>query len=152
MLADGTVFFGYGIGSEGITSGEICFNTAMTGYQEVMTDLSFAGQIITFTFPHIGNIGCNSQDNEAKKPAASGLVLRERPTLPSSFRSEGDFEAWLSQNGITGICGVDTRALTRHIRRNGAQNAAIAYGKTIDFDAMKKAIAACPQWEPQASF
>lgn len=146
MLADGRVFFGRGIGHEGITGGEICFNTAMTGYQEVLTDLSFAGQIITFTFPHIGNVGCNGEDNEAAKPCAAGLVLRERPTEPSSFRATGSLGAWLQQHHITGIYGIDTRALTRHIRHHGAQNAAIGYMQsgTLDFSAVKAALAACP--------
>ncbi len=147
MLADGTLFYGNGLGSKGITSGEICFNTAMTGYQEVLTDASFAGQIITFTFPHIGNVGCNDEDNEALKPYASGLVLRELPTAPSNFRATSSLDSWLKKNNITGIYGIDTRALTRHIREHGAQNAAIAYaetGQNIDLQALKAAIASCP--------
>jgi carbamoyl-phosphate synthase small subunit len=147
MLADGKVFFGNGIGAEGLTSGEICFNTAMTGYQEVLTDPSFAGQIITFTFPHIGNVGCNEEDIETVKPSVSGLVLRELPTAASNFRSTQSFDAWLKKHGITGIHGVDTRALTRYIRHHGAQNAAIMVaknGKQLDFDAMQKTIADCP--------
>src|SRR5436190_17992707 len=86
LLADGKMFFGEAIGAPGITTGELCFNTAMTGYQEILTDPSYAGQIITFTFPHIGNVGANSEDFEAEKPFCHGLILRERPTLPSSFR------------------------------------------------------------------
>lgn len=125
LLADGTQFFGFGIGKEGITTGEVCFNTAMTGYQEILTDPSYAGQIITFTFPHIGNVGCNAEDFEAKKPYCHGLILRERPTLPSNFRSELSLDDWLKKWGITGICGIDTRALTKHIRTHGAQNVAI---------------------------
>lgn len=125
LLADGTAFFGESIGHDGLATGEICFNTAMTGYQEILTDPSYAGQIITFTFPHIGNTGCNDEDIENKKPHCAGLVLRERPTLPSNFRSKISLEDWLKKNKISGICGVDTRALTRHIRMNGAQNAAI---------------------------
>jgi len=108
--------------------GEICFNTGMTGYQETLTDPSYCGQIITFTFPHIGNIGCNDEDIEATKPFCSGLVVRERPTLPSSFRSQTSLDAWLKKWNIPGICGVDTRAITRHIRMKGAQNAMIVSG------------------------
>ena len=143
MLADGTVFFGYGIGQVGTMSGEICFNTAMTGYQEILTDPSYAGQIITFTFPHIGNVGANEEDIESedslqspvsslqKKEAqivplgAQGLILREAITEPSSFRATSHLNDWLTARGITGISGIDTRALTRHIRLNGAQNCAI---------------------------
>lgn len=129
LLADGTVFFGKGIGAAGNTVGEICFNTAMTGYQETLTDPSFAGQIITFTFPHIGIVGTNDEDIEAHTPHVAGLILREAITAPSSFRSTNPLEAWLQKHNITGICEVDTRAITRHIRDNGAQNAAITYIK-----------------------
>jgi carbamoyl-phosphate synthase small subunit len=125
LLADETVFFGESIGNGDIATGELCFNTAMTGYQEILTDPSYAGQIITFTFPHIGNVGCNDEDVEANRPHCSGLILRERPTLPSNFRSNISLNEWLKKNNISGICGVDTRALTRHIRKNGAQNAVI---------------------------
>ena len=117
LLADGAVFFGEGIGAEAVGIGEICFNTGMTGYQETLTDPSYAGQIITFTFPHIGNVGCNDEDIEANKPFCAGLVVRERPTPPSSFRSETSLDAWLKKWKLPGICGVDTRALTRHIRQ-----------------------------------
>ena len=144
VLADGTVFSGYGIGVEGATAGELCFNTAMTGYQEILTDPSYTGQIITFTFPHIGNVGCNEEDIESITPpltsppqaggkeggkahlGASGLILREPITEPSNFRATEHLDAWLKARGITGITGIDTRALTRHIRQHGAQNAAIA--------------------------
>ena len=125
-LADGTVFFGTGVGKPGVTSGEICFNTAMTGYQEILTDPSYTGQIITFTFPHIGNIGTNIEDVEAEKPSVAGLILREAITEPSNFRAVSNFNSWLEMQGITGISGIDTRALTRHIRTKGAQNCAIA--------------------------
>jgi carbamoyl-phosphate synthase small subunit len=125
LLADGTVFFGESIGADTITAGELCFNTAMTGYQEILTDPSYAGQIITFTFPHIGNVGCNDEDIEADMPRCAGLIVRERPTLPANFRSNISLDAWLKKNKLSGICGVDTRALTRHIRKNGAQNAVI---------------------------
>ncbi len=126
VLADGTVFLGYGIGAAGTTAGELCFNTAMTGYQEILTDPSYSGQIITFTAPHIGNVGCNDDDHESPLPGAAGLILREAITAPSNFRSTSSLDAWLAARGITGISGIDTRALTRHIRLHGAQNAAIA--------------------------
>lgn len=125
ILADGAVFFGEAIGAGGFAIGEICFNTSMTGYQEVLTDPSYAGQLITFTFPHIGNVGCNNEDIEAGKVVASGLVLRENITPPSNFRSQTDFNEWLKKHHVTGISGVDTRALTRHIRKFGSQNAMI---------------------------
>ena len=146
LLADGTVFFGFGIGAVGSTAGEICFNTAMTGYQEVLTDPSYMGQIVTFTFPHIGNIGVNAEDVESdKQMGACGLVLREAITDPSSFRATQHLNDWLIARGITGISGIDTRALTRHIRVNGAQNCAIAFANqspvTSD-ELLKKARAA----------
>ena len=125
ILADGKVFFGEAIGADGFAIGEICFNTAMTGYQEVLTDPSYAGQLITFTFPHIGNTGCNEEDIEMGKVVASGLVVRERITAPSNFRNQLDFDGWLKKHKVSGICGVDTRALTRYIRKHGAQNAMI---------------------------
>lgn len=139
VLADGSVFFGKGIGAAGETSGEVCFNTSMTGYQEIMTDPSYAGQIITFTFPHIGNTGANAADHEAEAPFARGLILRADITSPSSYRSEMWFNDWLKAQGLTGICGIDTRALTHHLRRHGAQNGIIAYtpGGTPDVEALK---------------
>ncbi len=127
ILADGTVFSGYGIGATGTTAGEICFNTAMTGYQEILTDPSYSGQVITFTAPHIGNVGCNADDAESLKPSAAGLIIREAITEPSSFRSTQHLDAWLKANALRGISGIDTRALTRHIRTHGAQNCAIGY-------------------------
>lgn len=131
VLADGSVFYGRGIGIEGRTVGEICFNTAMTGYQEIMTDPSYCGQIITFTFPHIGNVGANNEDVESRKPFASGLILRTVITDPANFRSEMNLNDWLKKNKITGISGVDTRALTIHIRKNGAQNVGIIFSKNL---------------------
>lgn len=125
VLADGTVFYGHKVGNEGTTIGEVCFNTALTGYQEVLTDPSYAGQIITFTFPHIGNVGTNDEDKEANQVFAKGLILREAISSPSNFRSEVDFNEWLKEHGLIGISGIDTRALTRHIRHEGAQNCAI---------------------------
>jgi len=142
VLADGTVFFGYGVGKVGVTAGEICFNTAMTGYQEILTDPSYTGQIITFTFPHIGNIGTNVEDIEAEKPTVAGLILREPITAPSNFRATHPLNQWLEMQGITGICGIDTRALTRHIRLKGAQNCAIAVGSGTQAELVKKAKAA----------
>jgi len=147
MLADGKLFFGQGIGMQGTGIGEICFNTAMTGYQEILTDPSFAGQIITFTFPHIGNVGCNDEDNEAVKPYASGLIIREPITPASNFRSHTELNHWLLTHKITGISGVDTREITRHIRKTGAHNAAIQHikaGDSFDMEALKQAITDCP--------
>lgn len=137
ILSGGEVFYGFGVGSHGQTSGEICFNTGMTGYQEVLTDPSYAGQIITFTFPHIGNTGTTPQDRESEKPACRGLIIREPITSPSNFRNEFSLPQWLEEKHMTGISGIDTRALTRHIRLNGAQNVIIAYPEKgeIDIDA-----------------
>jgi len=128
-LSSGEVFYGSGIGAQGLVFGEICFNTSITGYQEILTDPSYAGQIVTFTFPHIGNVGTNSEDNESfNKPTASGLVIRENITEPSSWRNYQHLNEWLIDRGITGICGIDTRALTKKIRAQGAQNVAIGFG------------------------
>ncbi|HEX2751895.1 MAG TPA: glutamine-hydrolyzing carbamoyl-phosphate synthase small subunit [Alphaproteobacteria bacterium] len=140
VLADGSVFRGKGIGAPGITGGEVCFNTAMTGYQEIMTDPSYAGQIITFTFPHIGNVGANRDDLEAETPFVRGLILRTDITAPANHRSEEHFNDWLKRNNLTGICDIDTRALTRHLRDKGAQNGAICFSpdKDIDIEAVKK--------------
>ena len=134
VLADGTVFWGKGIGAPTHSIGEICFNTAMTGYQEIMTDPSYAGQMITFTFPHIGNTGTNAEDIETLRPAARGLILREDITAPSSWRADNDFNTWLVRNNIPGICGIDTRALTVHIRDNGAPNGVIAHDPSGNFN------------------
>jgi carbamoyl-phosphate synthase small subunit len=127
VLADGTVFWGCGAGATGSAVGEICFNTAITGYQEVLTDPSYAGQIITFTFPHIGNVGANREDIETTTPAARGLVLRTRITAPANYRANQSLDTWLKHNGLIGITGVDTRRLTRHIRDHGPPNGAIAH-------------------------
>ncbi|NCU11695.1 MAG: carbamoyl phosphate synthase small subunit, partial [Sphingomonadaceae bacterium] len=134
VLADGHVVWGHGFGAEGAHVGEVCFNTAMTGYQEVMTDPSYAGQIVTFTFPHIGNVGVNTEDLESQVEGAVGCVVRESVTAPSNFRSEGTFEDWLAAKGKIGLSGVDTRALTRRIRLSGAPNAVIAHSKAGKFD------------------
>ena len=134
VLASGEVIWGKGFGSEGQAVGEVCFNTAMTGYQEVMTDPSYAGQIINFTFPHIGNVGTNPEDVEALNPHALGAIVRQDVTDPSNFRSTQHFDAWMKANGRIGISGVDTRALTRLIRVAGAPNAVIAHSASGDFD------------------
>ena len=134
VLASGEVIWGRGFGAEGQAVGEVCFNTAMTGYQEVMTDPSYAGQIINFTFPHIGNVGTNPEDVEALNPHALGAIVRQDVTGPSNFRSTQHFDAWMKANGRIGISGLDTRALTRLIRIAGAPNAVIAHSASGDFD------------------
>jgi carbamoyl-phosphate synthase small subunit len=127
VLADGTVFWGRGVGACGTAVGEICFNTAMTGYQEVLTDPSYAGQIITFTFPHIGNVGANREDLETTTPVARGLVLRSPITAPANYRATQSLEPWLEANGLIGIAGIDTRRLTRRIRDLGPPTGVVAY-------------------------
>ncbi len=134
VLADGHVAWGRGFGTTGSAVGEVCFNTAMTGYQEVMTDPSYAGQIVTFTFPHIGNVGVNDEDLESQVDGAVGCLVREDVTEPSNFRSEAGFGAWLKSKGKIGISGIDTRALTRRIRMSGAPNAVIAHDPNGKFD------------------
>lgn len=142
VLADGTVYFGQGIGRKGHSvAGELCFNTAMTGYQEILTDPSYAGQIIVFTFPHIGNTGTNDEDIESNVPSARGLIVREPLSLPSNFRSNEHFNDWLAERGVTGISGIDTRALTRKIRLGGPQNAVIFYANKaggVDVERMRE--------------
>ncbi|WP_299327824.1 glutamine-hydrolyzing carbamoyl-phosphate synthase small subunit [Parasphingopyxis sp.] len=149
VLADGTCIWGRGFGAEGEAVGEVCFNTAMTGYQESMTDPSYAGQIITFTFPHIGNVGTNAEDEEAGNPHALGCIVREDVTDPSSFRSIQHYDQWLKVNGRIGLSGVDTRALTRLIRLQGAPNGVIAHnaGGEFDLDALKAKAAEWPGLE-----
>ncbi|MEH6789683.1 glutamine-hydrolyzing carbamoyl-phosphate synthase small subunit [Parasphingorhabdus sp.] len=134
VLADGTIVWGRGFGATGAAVGEVCFNTAMTGYQEVMTDPSYAGQIVTFTFPHIGNVGTNDEDVEADSPHALGCIVREDITAPSNFRDQKPFDQWMAEQGRIGISGVDTRALTRRIREAGAPNAVIAHDTDGKFD------------------
>ncbi|MDC0074152.1 glutamine-hydrolyzing carbamoyl-phosphate synthase small subunit [Alphaproteobacteria bacterium] len=133
VLSDGSVIFGNGIGYEGTGIGELCFNTSITGYQEIITDPSYAGQIITFTFPHIGNVGTNTYDSEGVKPFASGIILRSDINEPSNYRSQLYFDKWLKQNKIVGITNIDTRYLTLNIRENGPQNAIISYNSSKDF-------------------
>jgi carbamoyl-phosphate synthase small subunit len=134
VLASGEVLWGRGFGIEGAAVGEVCFHTAMTGYQEVMTDPSFAGQIITFTFPHIGNVGANEEDVEANDPHALGIIVREDVTAPSSFRSTQGLAEWMKAHRRIGLAGIDTRALTRRIREGGAPNGVIAYAADGVFD------------------
>ncbi len=134
VLASGDVVWGRGFGAEGEAVGEVCFHTAITGYQEIMTDPSFEGQIITFTFPHIGNVGANHEDVEANHAHALGCIVREDVTAPSNFRAAEGFGEWLKARGKIGISGVDTRALTRRIREGGAPNGVIAHSASGEFD------------------
>jgi len=145
VLADGTVLWGRGIGATGRAIGEVCFNTSMTGYQEIMTDPSYAGQIVTFTFPHIGNVGANPEDVETGTTAARGLVLRDDITDPSNWRATRDFDDWLQSFGLIGIAGVDTRALTRRIRDAGAPTGVVIHAPDGDFD-IAAALAEAQAW------
>lgn len=133
VFPDGTYYLGRSIGVRGWTDGEICFNTGMTGYQETLTDPSYAGQIITFTFPHIGNVGINNEDNESLGVFAKGLVVRENLTGPSNFRANKHIDTWLKNRNIIGICGVDTRAIVKKIRKEGAARVAILSIKSGEF-------------------
>jgi hypothetical protein len=133
-LADGTLFYGHGFGATGMRVAELCFNTAMTGYQEIMTDPSYAGQIVTFTFPHIGNVGVNPEDDETGDPVAEGMVVKWDPTEPSNWRATGDLVSWLERTGRVGIGGLDTRRLTRAIRQQGAPHVALAHDPEGKFD------------------
>ena len=133
-LADGTLFYGKGFGAKGIRVAELCFNTAMTGYQEIMTDPSYAGQIVTFTFPHIGNTGTTSQDDETADPVAEGLVIKWDVTEPSNWRAQAHLVDWLEKTGRIGICGVDTRRLAREIRQQGAPHVELAHDPDGTFD------------------
>ena len=149
VLADGTVFWGQGVGAPGQAVGEVCFNTAITGYQEILTDPSYAGQIITFTFPHIGNVGANHEDVETTTPAARGLVIRCSITEPANYRATQSLDHWLKSHGIVGLAGVDTRRLTRYIRDRGAPNGVIAYrvDGCLDLAAMRTEALAWPGLE-----
>ncbi|WP_438991085.1 glutamine-hydrolyzing carbamoyl-phosphate synthase small subunit [Lentibacter sp.] len=140
-LADGTVFYGYGFGAQGHCVAELCFNTAMTGYQEIMTDPSYAGQIVTFTFPHIGNTGINTEDDETPNPVAEGMVVKWDPTAPSNWRSTETLSNWLETQNRIAIGGIDTRRLTRAIRQQGAPHVALAHNAdgVFDTDALVKA-------------
>ncbi len=134
VLADGTVFWGSGLGARGTAVGEVCFNTAMTGYQEILTDPSYAAQLITFTFPHIGNVGTNSEDIETTTPAARGLVIRNLITAPANWRAATPLDRWLESHGLVGVSGIDTRRLTRLIRDRGPPNGVIAYDPRCALD------------------
>jgi len=140
VFNDGTVFYGYGVGAQTSKLGEVCFNTSLTGYQEILTDPSYAGQIINFTFPHIGNVGTNEDDIETVNVASCGAIIRENITDPSNYRNTKHFDEWLKSHDLPGICGIDTRAMTRHIRDNGAPNAVICHQAdgNFDLDALKK--------------
>ncbi|MDR1826782.1 MAG: glutamine-hydrolyzing carbamoyl-phosphate synthase small subunit [Methylobacteriaceae bacterium] len=150
VLADGTVVEGFGIGASGTSSGEVCFNTAMTGYEEILTDPSYSGQIVTFTFPHIGNVGVNDDDiegvNREVACGVSGVVVSEPITGPSNWRAAAHFDAWLKKRGIVGVSGIDTRALTALIREKGMPNAVIAHEPSgvFDYEALKKRAAQLP--------
>ena len=149
VLDDGSVFWGRGAGAVGSAVGEVCFNTAVTGYQEILTDPSYAGQIITFTFPHIGNVGTNAEDIETTTPAVRGCVLRAAITDPANWRSDGHLDAWLKSFGLVAVTGVDTRRLTRRIRDGGAPNGVIVHARDgdIDVDALSARAAAWPGLE-----
>ncbi|AKO97333.1 carbamoyl-phosphate synthase, small subunit [Marinovum algicola DG 898] len=133
-LADGTVFYGTGFGATGIRVAELCFNTAMTGYQEIMTDPSYAGQVVTFTFPHIGNVGVNPEDDETGDPVAEGMVVKWMPTEPSNWRAVQELSDWLAARGRIAVGGIDTRRLTRAIRQQGAPHVALAHDPDGNFD------------------
>ena len=133
-LADGSLFYGYGFGAVGVTTAELCFNTAMTGYQEIMTDPSYAGQIVTFTFPHIGNTGVNPEDDETAEPVAAGMGVKWDPTEPSNWRAQEHLISWLARRGRIAIGGIDTRRLTRAIRQQGAPHVALAHDPEGKFD------------------
>ena len=148
-LADGTIFRGLGLGTAGRAVGEVCFNTSMTGYQEILTDPSYAGQIITFTFPHIGNVGANDDDLETGTPAARGLILRSDITAPSNWRATRHLDGWLAAQGLIGLAGLDTRALTRRIRDQGAPSGVLCHAPdgAFDVEAMVAEAAAWPGLE-----
>ena len=133
VLADGTAFRGHGFGIEAVVAGEICFNTAMTGYQEILTDPSYAGQIVLFTFPHIGIVGTTPEDNESTRPAALGMISRWHPSRRSNWRSCSDLETWMEGNSLVGVGCIDTRALTRAIRNSGALHAAVEHRRSGRF-------------------
>ncbi|MGO1118657.1 glutamine-hydrolyzing carbamoyl-phosphate synthase small subunit [Rhodovibrionaceae bacterium A322] len=134
ILADGTIFWGRGLGAARHSVGEVCFNTSLTGYQEIMTDPSYAGQLITFTFPHVGNVGTNPEDIETVNPAALGLILRAEVTEPSSWRAVEDLDSWLKKHDLPGIMGVDTRQVARRVRDLGAPNGTLVHAPDGVFD------------------
>jgi carbamoyl-phosphate synthase small subunit len=143
-LADGTVFPGFSIGAAGHTVGEVVFNTSLTGYQEILTDPSYCQQIVTLTYPHIGNYGISAEDVESRKVFAAGLIIKDLPLMASNFRSDMTLSQYLVKENCVGIAGLDTRALTRHLRTKGAQNGcilALAAGQDISQATIDKAIA-----------
>ena len=133
-LEDGTVFEGVSVGAPGSSVGEVVFNTAMTGYQEILTDPSYARQLVTLTYPHVGNTGCTAQDDEAGQVWASGLIVRDVPRRPSNWRSQAPLPEWLAARGVVAIAGIDTRKLTRLLRDRGSQNGCLMAGEGIDRD------------------
>lgn len=139
IFADGSKFYGYGIGKEGLAIGEVCFNTSVTGYQEILTDPSYSGQIINFTFPHIGNVGANDEDIEAQKVRANGLIVRDSITNSSNYRANISFNEWLKKHNLTGISGVDTRQITKKIRQDGAKNVAIVFEENLSEKSIEEA-------------
>jgi carbamoyl-phosphate synthase small subunit len=148
VLSDGTVFTGSAFGARGEMAGEVVFNTSMTGYQEVLTDPSYAGQIVTMTYPHIGNCGVNEDDVESRRPWVTGFVVRERARRPSSYRSQGDLDGYLSEHGIPGIEGIDTRALVRRVRIHGAMPAVLS-SEDLDDESLRAKAAATPRMTGQ---
>lgn len=155
VLADGSVFLGHGTGAAGVATGELCFNTAMTGHQEILADPSYAGQVVCFTFPHVGNVGANAEDEEAAsapaKKAAVGMVSRAAITPPANYRAEQPFDEWMRARGIVSLTGVDTRALTRRIRESGMPMCAIAHDPNgeLDIEALKSIAANATSMEGQ---
>ena len=137
VLADGMTFYGQGFGATGQIEAELCFNTSMTGYQEIMTDPSYAGQAVTFTFPHIGNTGITFEDSETADPVARAMIIKSFPTTPSNYRSETTLPKWLEKTGRIGVSGIDTRRLTRAIRQQGAPHVAIEHNPNGNFDIPK---------------
>jgi len=148
-LADGTVLQGIGVGAVGEAVGEVCFNTAMTGYQEILTDPSYMAQIVAFTFPHIGNTGTNAEDLEqiggGAETAARGAIFRDVPTDPANWRADSDLDGWMKRRGVIGLAGVDTRALTKAIRENGMPHGVIAHSPTGEFD-LEALVAKAKAW------
>ncbi len=145
-LSDGTVFYGMGFGATGETVAELVFNTAMTGYQEIMTDPSYASQVVTFTFPHVGNTGVTDEDDETTTPVAAGMVVKWDPTEPSNWRATNDLTTWLAQKGRIGIGGIDTRRLTRAIRQQGAPHVALAHDPAGNFN-IERLVAKARAWK-----
>lgn len=144
VLEDGSIFRGTSIGADGQSVGEVVFNTAMSGYQEILTDPSYRRQLVTLTYPHIGNTGVNAEDEESPAVQAAGLIIRDYPVLPSNWRSSEDLDAYLVRHGILGISDIDTRRLTRILRENGAQSGCLQAGDGIDEQAALAAAEAFP--------